>query len=122
MKRFLRFPILLLVLAGAFAPAVLPAAAQTCERCVDGWERVLLGGSSFCRAVRGEEVGVTGCQDGNTLFGPYCNESGGTFCNAITVDGGGGGGGSGGGWGSGGGCQNTGFCPAECFSCGTGRV
>ena len=121
MKRFLRFRILLLVLAGAVGPAVMPAAAQTCEKCVDGFERILLGGNSFCRAVRGEEVGVTGCQDGNTLFGPYCNETG-TFCNSITVDGGGGGSGSGGGWAGGGGCQNTGYCPAECFSCGTGRT
>lgn len=115
MKRPFYFRVLLLVLAGTLGPAALPAEAQSCEKCVDGWEQILLGGASFCRPVRGEETGVTGCQDGNTLFGPYCHESGGTFCNSITVDGGGGSGG--GGWGGGGGC-NTSFCPAECFSCG----
>jgi hypothetical protein len=102
-----------LVVLGLMA---LPQTGSACERCTSGWEVVLSGGQSWCRAVTGDEVGSTTCTSGSTAIGgAYCSESG-SFCNSITVGGGGGtGGGSGGSS-----CSYQGYCPAECFSCGGG--
>lgn len=90
----------------------LPAAAQTCEICKKG----VLTSYAWCRPVQQEETGATNCVDYSSIAGPYCLESG-NFCSWVSVGGGGsGGGGEGGGGGSG--CTGSGFCPAECFSCG----
>lgn len=94
----------------SFAP---PVRAQSCEICKVG----SLSGASWCRPVQQEETGATKCDDYVDIAGAYCVE-GGNFCSWVNA--GGGGGGSGGGGGGGGGCSGSGFCPAECFSCGGG--
>ena len=102
-----------LVLAGLTlaASASPPAQAYECEIC-----KLSFTGNSWCRPVREMETGVTLCKDFvANIGGSYCTEDG----NACSwVNGGGGGGGTGGG--GGGSCTSTGFCPAECFSCGGG--
>jgi hypothetical protein len=106
--------IITLCLLGAL---FLPNSAGACEECHTPW---FTPWNSWCRPVSGDEVGVTLCKDETTLINTTCQEYG-NACQVITVIGGGGGDGTGGG--SGGGsnpCQTSGFCPAECFSCGGG--
>lgn len=104
-----------LVLAGLIL-AASSAQAYECEIC-----KLSFTGNSWCRAVREMETGVTNCQDHvANIGGSYCTEEG-NACSWVNAVGGGGGGGTGGGGGGGGGsCASTGFCPAECFSCGSG--
>jgi hypothetical protein len=91
-----------------------PRAAVACEEC-----HMQFTGSSFCRVVGIDEIGVTICTDQYDVYIAKwnCFESG-NFCSTINAGGGGGGtGGSGGGGGGGGTCTTTGLCPAECFNC-----
>lgn len=99
------------ILAAAASP---PLQAYECEIC-----KLSFTGNSWCRAVREMETGVTQCKDYvANIGGSYCTEDG-NACSWVTGVGGGGGGGTGGG--GGGSCSSsTGFCPAECFSCGGG--
>jgi hypothetical protein len=98
----------------ALFPLLVPAAAQGCEICRAS---VLNPARSWCRPVSEGETGVTNCVDHVSHLGDsYCTEEG-TFCSWVNA--GGGSGGSGGGSGGGGSsCTGSGFCPAECFSCG----
>jgi hypothetical protein len=83
-----------------------------CETC-----KSILGFYEHCVMVADNETGYTLCSTIPSLDGTTCI-FGGDFCSSITVTGsGGGGGGAGGGSST---CQGSGFCPAECFSCGGG--
>jgi hypothetical protein len=74
--------------------------------------------ADFCGVANGED-GSMCCDEFDTGVGTLCGESG-SACYGIIVDGGGGDSG-GGGSGGGGGCSyQTGWCPAECFTCGGG--
>lgn len=88
-----------------------PPAAIACQECFAHFD------DEWCHSVPQGETGYTIC------FSPEeascCCSVGGDFCTDITVDGGGSGGGTGGSGGSNP-CYTTGFCPAECFSCGGG--
>src|SRR4051794_27741089 len=111
------FPIRLLLLFAAvgFFSLTAPRVAQGCEIC----KHYFFLGYVPCAPVKENEVGATACTDYYDLFaGFYCEESG-NFCTSITV--GGGGGGNGGGGSTGGTCQTSGYCPAECFSCSSGK-
>lgn len=104
----------LIVLFTALSVSVLsPQAVLGCEIC----KYYLLLGFAPCRPVTETEVGSTICtNEYDPLVGFSCAESG-TYCSEINA---GGGGGSGSGGGGGSQCSTTGFCPAECFSCGGG--
>jgi len=84
-----------------------------CETC-----HTTLGFYGHCTAVADGETGYTECYTVISLDGTSCLFAG-DFCSSITVSGGGGGGETGGG-GGGSTCQGGSFCPAECFSCGSG--
>lgn len=103
----------LLVILGLTAPQT----AEACELCYWSW---LNPSRSYCKIVQEGQTGTTRCDTfvGN-LGDSYCTE-GGDFCSVITAGGGGGGGGSAGGGGGTNPCQTSGFCPAECFTCGGG--
>jgi hypothetical protein len=107
-----------LVLIGAMflAASSVRADLANCEICKSGTIAIDI---SYCRPPHSNEVGSTICEDHTPLIGGvYCTE-GGWACSVIDVSGGGGGGTGGG---SGGGTQCAyvqGFCPAECFSCGS---
>ena len=77
-----------------------------------------VGMGSSCHSVGANQNGDGWkCTETNDLpwpDGPSCYVDGGACFNSA---GGGAGGGSGGGSGSS--CQVSGFCPAECFSCGS---
>jgi len=104
-----------LALAGLILAAFTSTSAQAyeCEIC-----KLSFTGNSWCRGVQEMETGVTQCENHvANIGGSYCTEDG-NACSWVNAVGGGGGGT--GGWGGGGGCTATGFCPAECFSCGGG--
>lgn len=102
-----------ITLAGFILAAFVSSSAWAyeCEIC-----KLSFTGNSWCRAVQEMETGVTQCVDHvANIGGSYCTEDG-NACSWVNA-GGGGGGGTGGG-GGGGTCTGSGFCPAECFSCG----
>jgi len=113
MHFFFRF--VKLALAGFIVLTTLALPAEACQVC----RQSFLSHNSWCRPVEQEETGATQCTNfPSNTGGSYCSE-GGTFCTWVNSGGGGtGGGGVGGGGGNG--CAPTGFCPAECFSCGGG--
>lgn len=90
---------------------VLPAPALAeCQICFKFFD------DEWCYPAKSGESGVTNCT--NPEEASCCCSMGGSPCTGGS---GGAGGGGGGGWGGGGGaCSGSGFCPAECFSCGGG--
>lgn len=85
-----------------------PQPAGACEKCHEFW------GDETCVPAGPGDSGYTVCTTPEEAS-CCCTFSG----SACTGSGGGSGGGGGGGWGGGGNqCQTSGFCPAECFSCG----
>lgn len=99
---------LLIVAAIVFTALPTPASAE-CEICFKFFD------DEWCYPAKSGESGVTSCT--NPEEASCCCNMGGQPCTG----GAGGSGGGGGGWGGGGGaCSGSGFCPAECFSCGGG--
>lgn len=85
------------------------AAATECQLCHKFFD------DEWCEPVGAGESGNTNCSSPEEAS--CCCRFSGSPCSGS----GGSGGGGGGGWGGGGGaCSGSGFCPAECFSCGGG--
>jgi hypothetical protein len=88
---------------------LVPQSAVACDKCVQFFD------DESCTTAGPGEIGNTICE---------VPEEASCCCKykGETCTGGSGGSGSGGGTGGGGGnqCATTGFCPAECFSCGGG--
>lgn len=114
MPRFPRRRYLLLLAMLGLSTFALPQVTFGCEIC----EYHFFLGFSPCRPVTESEVGSTTCTNISDLGGFSCRESG-SFCQNITIGGGGGPGGGGSAGGSNA-CQTSGACPAECFSCSGG--
>lgn len=112
--RWIGLPVLvLLLLVGAQGAAW--AGCGTCQVCKKRENFTIP--KDFC-AVADDENGSMCCSQESFGLATYCTETG-SSCYGIVVGGGGGGGGTGGG--GGGGCSSSsGWCPAECFSCGGG--
>jgi hypothetical protein len=87
-----------------------PGATQACELC-----HVFFDDES-CKTAGPTESGYTSCTMPEEAS--CCCTLSGSPCTGGSGGGGGGGGGTGGGGGNQ--CQTSGFCPAECFSCGGG--
>lgn len=86
-----------------------PAAAEACEECFKFFD------DEWCHEASAGQSGFTICNSPEEAS--CCCKFSGNPCTGGQPSGGGGGGG----WGGGGGaCGGTGFCPAECFSCGGG--
>jgi hypothetical protein len=107
--------LLFLMLPGTASASTSYYGCYTCEY------RGIVGIGETCRQVAPDSWGDGWiCYEDNSMpwpAGPECWTNGQACYNIVT----GGNGGSGGG-GTGGGqtCQTSGFCPAECFSCGGG--
>lgn len=99
-----------LCIGAAVVLALLPAPVfAECQECFKFFD------DEWCQPVQGGRSGFTDCTSPEEAS--CCCRIRGNPCTS----GGGTGGGGGGGWGGGGGaCSSTGFCPAECFSCGGG--
>lgn len=100
-----------IVLVALLLGLVSTGGASACEKCV------IFLDDEWCRPVSVGESGKTTCSDGLGEEQSCCCSLSGNNC---TLDGGGGGG-TGGGSGGGGSsnpCETTGYCPAQCFSCG----
>lgn len=113
----LRFLGPLALLTMLSTPGLATAQAVNCEIC----KYTFFLGYSPCHTPAENESGTTICKDVYTVLDGFHCEEDGNACGVITVHGGGSGGSGGGG--SAGGtdpCATTGFCPAECFSCGGG--
>jgi hypothetical protein len=90
--------------------ALAPQATKACELC-----HVFFDDES-CKTATPGESGFTKCTVPEEAS--CCCTLSGNACTGGSGGGGGGGGGTGGGGGNP--CQTTGFCPAQCFSCGGG--
>ena len=107
----LPFLVVFFMLAGARGTAW--AECGTCQVCREKTRLTIP--ADYC-AVANDEAGYTCCTPSSIGIATYCSESG-SACYGIVVGGGGGGGGTGGGGGGGCGYQ-SGWCPAECMTCG----
>ena len=90
-----------------FLPA--PTYAAACQECFKFFD------DEWCQDAAPGRSGFTICTSPEEAS--CCCKVSGSPCTGGSGTGGGGGGGWGGG---GGGCSGSGFCPAECFSCGGG--
>jgi hypothetical protein len=100
------------LIGAAIILVVLPAPtfAEACQECFKLFD------DEWCNDAPSGVSGFTICTSPEEAS--CCCKFSGSPCTGGS---GGSGGGGGGGWGGGGGaCSGTGFCPAECFSCGGG--
>lgn len=97
----------LIAVAFVALSVLVPQPAAACQKCADAKFN-----PDFCFPAGQGEAGMTICTNGD--WGCHLDGA------ACTGGSGGGGGGGGTGGGGGGACSGSGFCPAECFSCGGG--